>query len=77
MNISILEKLARRAMGGEDITSVSIAMLKGGRITEEEHQALTSLRGVAMGTALAVSARQSGATDGVLASKEWTDGWWC
>ena len=43
MNLNILEKLARRAFGGENIESEGKIMLKGGYLTPAEHRSLSSL----------------------------------
>ena len=43
MNVSILEKVARQALSGEDVTEKSNEMLHNGVITPAEHRSLKSL----------------------------------
>ena len=43
MNVSILEKIARQVLKGENTTEVSNSMLSGGVITPAEHRSLKSL----------------------------------
>ena len=43
MNISILEKIARQVVKGQEVTGKSDAMLKSGVIGPAEHRSLKSL----------------------------------
>lgn len=71
MNLNTLEKIARQAMKGGDVTEKSSAMLKSGFITPTEHHSLNSLS-----FQIAANMKANGAAEGVYASKEATDGWW-
>ena len=43
MNISTLEKMARRILSGESISETSDSMVKSGILTPAEHRSLRSL----------------------------------
>ena len=45
MNLSVLEKLTREAINGNNVTAKSKEMLNNGFITPAEHRSLSSLSG--------------------------------
>lgn len=79
MKLSILEKMARSAMKGEDIAEASKDLLNRGFITNGQHQLLTSsqLRTVALAEAvIARGAPYADKADGTYAGTNKIEGWW-
>ena len=69
MNIKTLERLARQALKGSNLTAQSDAMLKSGYITAAEHRSLKSLS-----WQIAANVQANGTM--VLSAGDTTDRWW-
>jgi len=72
MNLNTLEKIARQTIKGGNVAENSNNMLKNGFITPAEHRSLTSLSWQIAANMKA----NGGATAGVYAQSDYTDGWW-
>lgn len=79
MTLSILEKMARSAIKGEDIAEASKDLLSRGFITQGQHQLLTSSqwRNVGAGVAvIAIGTPDADKADGTYAKTDKINGWW-
>ena len=72
MNLPLLEKIARQAINGGDVTEKSNAMLKRGFITPAEHRSITSLS-----WQIAANVRANGSGTATLYAKDdYTERFW-
>lgn len=70
MNVSALEKMARQALNGEEISAESDSMLVGGAINAAEHRSLNSLS-----WQIAANVQASGSTSSTMTWAEPTRAW--